>query len=370
MSNELPQHPGGAQGQRTPRSRKQASPAAPPPGSGLKAAFEVIAQAPPHADPCRDCGEPGTEHRPVIRHRGYLYHEDCLNRLLVNRQIDEIEDLAAMLADPCEVPEEFLEAFGNALHAAGTALHERTGTPGPTAPGQPASAPHAADAADGPGAAGGFVFEQAAAEMEQAAQVFHPDGALAVLAAIDHLPEGLAHIANVFAILAARCDEAFPVDARVGDALAAVHAYLTSAVDGAGDVGTVFRTVHAIDIARLENPRSGEAMWDTTATTAAARSAAPAAASVRPWDVSDAIRQAYRALADQHRGNPWVGLAALRAALPAGYSREQVDQALRALAGVPGVHVIPVANLKSLTQDDRDAALWLGGEDNHVLMIE
>jgi hypothetical protein len=365
MSND---QPGRQPGKRAPRGEKHRQPGAPQPGSGLRAAFDAIAQTPPHSDPCRACGQGDSERRPLVRHRGYLYHQDCLNRLLINRQIDEVEDLADMIADPHEVPDEFLTAFGNALQAADNALCERTGTPHHPAP-DPTTAPHPAAPPGGPGVAGGFVFEQAAAEMEQTAQAFRPDGALQVLAAIDHLPEALAHVANVFAILAARCDQAFPVDARVGEALAAVHATLTTAIDAAGEVGTVFRTVHALDIARLENPRSGEAMWDTTAGPAQ-YGAPPAAVGLRPGEVSDAIRQAYHALANQHRGNPWVALAPLRAALPAHYNREQVDQALRALAGVPGVHVIPVANLKSLTQADRDAALWLGGENNHVLMIE
>ena len=40
------------------------------------------------------------------------------------------------------------------------------------------------------------------------------------------------------------------------------------------------------------------------------------------------------------------------------------------MIGSPGVQLIPVANLKSLTPADRDAALSLGGEDNHALSIE
>ena len=80
-----------------------------------------------------------------------------------------------------------------------------------------------------------------------------------------------------------------------------------------------------------------------------------------------AIRSAYHALAKEP--GDWVGLAALRAELGQ-YGREQTDEALRRLAKAPDAHVFPVANLKSLTQADRDAALSLGGEDNHALSIE
>lgn len=83
--------------------------------------------------------------------------------------------------------------------------------------------------------------------------------------------------------------------------------------------------------------------------------------------IETAIRTAYTGLAKGDGG--WVGLAPLRARLRS-YGRTDVDRALRRLATEPGVHIIPVANLKSLTQEDRDAALRLGGEDNHAIAIE
>ena len=86
-----------------------------------------------------------------------------------------------------------------------------------------------------------------------------------------------------------------------------------------------------------------------------------------PRAVEAAIRSVYADLADQDGG--WVGLAPLRARLGA-YSRADVDRALRGLVVQPGVHIVPVANLKSLTSADREAALRLGGEDNHAIAIE
>lgn len=93
----------------------------------------------------------------------------------------------------------------------------------------------------------------------------------------------------------------------------------------------------------------------------------PASAPADSAEIESAIRKAYSGLAE-HSGD-WVGLAPLRARLGA-FDRTDVDEALRGLAMQPGVHVIPVANLKSLTQEDREAALWLGGEDNHAIAIE
>jgi hypothetical protein len=94
---------------------------------------------------------------------------------------------------------------------------------------------------------------------------------------------------------------------------------------------------------------------------------APVAAPASAAALDSAVRAAYRKLAKEPAG--WVGLAALRAEL-AQFDRAETDEALRRIALTPGVHLIPVANLKSLTQADRDAALSLGGEDNHALSIE
>jgi hypothetical protein len=94
-----------------------------------------------------------------------------------------------------------------------------------------------------------------------------------------------------------------------------------------------------------------------------ASATAPASADA----LDSAVRDAYRKLAKEPAG--WVGLAALRGEL-GGFGRAETDEALRRIALSPGAHLIPVANLKSLTQADRDAALSLGGEDNHALSIE
>ncbi|HEV2638094.1 MAG TPA: hypothetical protein VGX23_23295 [Actinocrinis sp.] len=98
--------------------------------------------------------------------------------------------------------------------------------------------------------------------------------------------------------------------------------------------------------------------------------AQPAAAPASDDALDAAVRAAYRALAEEPGG--WVGLAPLRAELArTGHrDRARVDEALVRLAVSPDAHLIPVANSKSLTEADRDAALPLGGEDNHALSIE
>lgn len=63
-----------------------------------------------------------------------------------------------------------------------------------------------------------------------------------------------------------------------------------------------------------------------------------------------------------------TSLAALRADLD--YTRDEIDTALTALMRTQTIRLIPEANQKTLTPDDRDAAIWLGGEWRHVVRLE
>lgn len=65
-----------------------------------------------------------------------------------------------------------------------------------------------------------------------------------------------------------------------------------------------------------------------------------------------------------------VRLPVLRDALAAkGYTRQEQDAAISGLASKPGANLIPIANLKSLSDDDRLAAVKLGGENKHAIAI-
>jgi hypothetical protein len=83
--------------------------------------------------------------------------------------------------------------------------------------------------------------------------------------------------------------------------------------------------------------------------------------------VDERIRTGYLKLANEPAG--WVSLADLRELLE-DIARPDLDAALKRLAVQPGVRLIPVANHKSLSIRDREAALRFGGEDNHALAIE
>ncbi|MZE78514.1 hypothetical protein GTY57_16325 [Streptomyces sp. SID5475] len=111
----------------------------------------------------------------------------------------------------------------------------------------------------------GFLFHEAAAEMEAAAQSYDPDGMMHVLATCEGMPYAVQSFANTFRILAERSDDEFPLEKEVGAALNEVYALLMQAVDAAAEVVTVFRNVHDQDIARHEDPRNNaEDKWDTT----------------------------------------------------------------------------------------------------------
>lgn len=84
-------------------------------------------------------------------------------------------------------------------------------------------------------------------------------------------------------------------------------------------------------------------------------------------DVSEWIESAYESLVGRPGG--WVSLTRLRSAL-ARVPRAEMDDALRQLSRRPEVYLIPEANQKILTAEDRAAAVDLGGEAKHLLSID
>ncbi|MGW3284059.1 hypothetical protein ACWDR3_05340 [Streptomyces sp. NPDC001002] len=103
----------------------------------------------------------------------------------------------------------------------------------------------------------GFKFEEAAAEMENAARTYEPDGNMEILTMIDNLPTALLSVANTFRILAERSDQEFAFEKGVADAFDDIHRTLLNAVDSGETLVPLFRDVHAADIARHEDPRNG-----------------------------------------------------------------------------------------------------------------
>jgi hypothetical protein len=79
------------------------------------------------------------------------------------------------------------------------------------------------------------------------------------------------------------------------------------------------------------------------------------------------IRAAYRQLAE--RPGSVVSLARLRPLLGAAAPAD-VDAVLRRMDRGQGVSIMPEENQKTLTSRDRAAAVTIGGQDNHLLVIE
>jgi hypothetical protein len=79
------------------------------------------------------------------------------------------------------------------------------------------------------------------------------------------------------------------------------------------------------------------------------------------------ITTLYRQLADKQ--GDWVRLAELRPLLN-GATRTDVDAVLKDMSKAGQAHLAPDPDRKSLTAADREAAIRIGGEDNHLLVVE
>ncbi|MEW2212361.1 hypothetical protein AB0895_07925 [Streptomyces globisporus] len=103
----------------------------------------------------------------------------------------------------------------------------------------------------------GFRFEEAAAEMENAARTYEPENSMEILSMVENLPNALTSVANTFRILAERSDSEFPLEKDIAGAFDEIYGALMRAVDASADLGELFRAVHDHDIARHEDPRNG-----------------------------------------------------------------------------------------------------------------
>ncbi|WP_238995399.1 hypothetical protein [Streptomyces cyaneogriseus] len=103
----------------------------------------------------------------------------------------------------------------------------------------------------------GFRFEEAAAEMEQAAKQYDPESAMEILDMIEGLPAALTSVANVMKTLAERSDSEFPLEKEVADGFNDIFGALMSAVAVAEDLFPLFHQAHEQDIARHLDPRNG-----------------------------------------------------------------------------------------------------------------
>jgi hypothetical protein len=99
----------------------------------------------------------------------------------------------------------------------------------------------------------------------------------------------------------------------------------------------------------------------------ASSAALAVSASANSTDLQTAIRKAY---ANAYKGpEGWVALADIRGHLTE-FSRDAVDAELRVMNRLPDIHLIAVANLKSLTPEQRAGAVRIGDDDQQAIRID
>jgi hypothetical protein len=84
-------------------------------------------------------------------------------------------------------------------------------------------------------------------------------------------------------------------------------------------------------------------------------------------DVEARIRAAYDELAREP--GTWVSLTKIRPLL-GDVTRTEVDDVLTLMNRMLDVNIVPESNQKTLSQQDRDAAVTIGDQDKHFLSIE
>lgn len=162
---------------------------------------------------------------------------------------------------------------------------------------------------------------------------------------------------------------AYTLDTPANDAETAImnalmdapDALTTAQVTAAGQQMTTARRRKLVDAGMIRVYRVGRGYLHEITDEGAVMVKATRATTV--VDTETRIRTAYAA-----QGARTVKLADLRALVDA--PRAEFDAALARMATMPGVHVRSEADQKTLTDQDRAAALMLAGTDRHTLLIE
>lgn len=111
---------------------------------------------------------------------------------------------------------------------------------------------------------GGHHFVAAATEMARAAAAYHPTGMLQVGQDFGGLEEALRINAEALKTTVENADANWPLHPNIVEIMRQIHGLQLKAAELATELKPAFRALHDVDIARLESPRKGEAMWDYT----------------------------------------------------------------------------------------------------------
>ena len=110
----------------------------------------------------------------------------------------------------------------------------------------------------------GFEFAQIAGELSAAAARYQPESMTQVAVDLQRLPEALGNIAAALKVTVERAGAEYPLHAQVVEVLAQCHQQMAAVAEASAEVYPAFRRLHEIDLARIEQPRTNERMWDIT----------------------------------------------------------------------------------------------------------
>lgn len=108
-------------------------------------------------------------------------------------------------------------------------------------------------------------FNMAAAEMLGAATTYAPEGMMQVGNDFVQMGPAFRNIAQAMQIMAARAHDEDPINPAIVDMLREMHAQLLQVAGKADELAPAFRSLHAVDIKRIAEPRRNEGKWDMSA---------------------------------------------------------------------------------------------------------
>jgi hypothetical protein len=114
---------------------------------------------------------------------------------------------------------------------------------------------------------GGHHFVAPAMELARAAAHYQPQGMLQVGADFGGLEEALRLHAEAMKVTVENADATQPLHPNIIELMRQIHGLQLKAAELASELQPAFRSLHDVDIARLENPRkgvAGERMWDVS----------------------------------------------------------------------------------------------------------
>ena len=111
----------------------------------------------------------------------------------------------------------------------------------------------------------GHHFVAPAMEGARAAASYQPTGMLQVGRDFGGLGEALDLHAEAMRSTVENANANFPLAPQIIELMQQIHGLQRKAAELAGELPAAFQKLHDVEIARLENPRTGEQMWDVTA---------------------------------------------------------------------------------------------------------